>query len=136
MDFVNIIDSFSATGVLLVFVIMLFSLKYPIIMADINRDGPRKDKTRECERERKRLMNSFIINCIPQTVILGITAYLFLPLTVHITKNSQFSFWEFDFVITMFVFVVIWIWIFFIWSLILGIKLFLKASSGNLESQN
>lgn len=130
-----IIDSFSATSVLLVFVIMLFSLRYPKIIEDIDKEIPREEKTRECEREKRRLMHSFIINCIPQTLLLGITIYLFLPLTIYIIKNSQFSFWNFDFNITMFIFVVGWIWIFFIWSFILGLRVLLKALHINVKSQ-
>jgi len=128
MDFIRIIiDSFSATSVLLVFIIMLFSLRYPQIMQDINKEVPRKEKTKECEREKIRLMNSFIINCLPQIILLGITNYLFLPLTIHIIKNSRFNFWNFDFIITIFLFVVGWIWIFFIWSIILGLRVILKT---------
>ncbi len=128
MDFKSsIIDSFSATSVLLVFIIMLFSIRYPQIIQDINKEVPRKEKTKECEHEKRRLMHSFLINCLPQTILLGITNYLFLPLTIHIIKNSQLSFWNFDFILTIFLFVVGWIWIFFIWSIILGLRVILKT---------
>jgi flagellar biosynthesis protein FlhB len=131
----SIIDSFSAISVLLVFIIMLFTLRYPKIIADINKEIPRKEKIKEREREKRRLKSSFIINCMPQTVLLGITAYLFLPLSIYIIKNSQFSFWNFDFLITIFIFISGWIWSFFIWSLVLGLKILFKAFHINVNTQ-
>lgn len=127
-------EALSATNVLLVFVVMLFSLRYPIIIKDINREKPRTELVREREREKRRLIQSLTINCMPQIILIGITAYIFLPMTLYILKNSKFNLWNFDFVITIFIFVVFWIWIFFIWSILLGLRVFIKAIK--LKSKN
>lgn len=126
MDLKLIIDSFSAISVMLVFVVMLFSLRYPIIIKDMDMEIPEIEKTKKRERERKRLKHSLVVNCVPQIAAFGIIAYLFLPLTINIINNTRLCIWNFDFIITVFMFVVVSIWFFFIWSFILGLKIFCK----------
>jgi len=123
-----ILDAMQATSVILVFVTLLFGLKYSIIKADIEKEVPGAGEIAK-KNEKQRLKSSFIVNCLPQLILFGVSSYIFLPLTVKIIQSSKFDLWNFDVLSTAFVSVVLWVWALFLWSLWLSVKLLLKINS-------
>lgn len=121
------LDTFQATGLILVFVTLLFGMKYPKIMSDINKENPNGELARK--RERKRLLSSFILHCLPQILFYAIASYLFLPLALQIVMQSTFRLWNFNFILTAYIIITIWIWSILIWIIVLSFKMLLKVGS-------
>lgn len=121
-----LLDAFQATSLLIVFITVLFGLRYQTIIEDINKDVPTGNLAKR--REKRRLWGSFFINIFTQVIMIGLISYLFLPLIFKIVRINglQICFWNFDFLTTAFIFVTIYIWIFFIWTIVLGYKILKK----------
>lgn len=119
-----ILDAVQAVSLILVFVTMLFTLRYPGIIKDIGEDIPEGERAKK--REKDRLLHSFLVNSLPPLFLNGIAAYIFLPLTIKIIKQTHISLWQFDFLPTAFVLISFWVWCFFIWSLYLGFRMIKK----------
>lgn len=113
-------NSFDAISLILVFVFVLFDVRYPQITKQLQKDIPPKERKIERENFRKEIKECLIRSDIPLTVITGILLYLFLPLLIQVFQNSRFVFWGFDFARTAFVIVFGLIFFFFAWSAYLG----------------
>lgn len=122
-----ILDSFSAIGLILVFISVLFDVKYKKIYEDINENIPNGDEAKK--NERIRLKTNIFRNNVPIIFFSGISFYLLLPLAVKIMVNSTISLWEFNFLATAYFFIFIWIGVVFIWSLYLCFKIIKKINN-------
>lgn len=130
----EILNIFQVTSLIMVFITVLFGLRYERIINDIDRDIPNGERAKQ--RELKKLWSSFYINLLPQLVFTGIISYMILPLTVRIITVSRFHLWNFDFLITAFMVVVIWIWFFFAWALSLSYKILKKIHNKDFHCSN
>lgn len=126
--------AFQGIQLILVFITVLFSLRYNQIQDSINKRIP-KEINRKDEREKikKELKQKFWIYCLPLLIINGFAFYLFLPLFCEIIKginNFKVDYiWNFDFSIACFLFITLMIGGFFVWTIILSIKLILHIYS-------
>jgi len=118
----NIKDSFDAIEIILVFIFVLFDIRYPKIVKDINADIPIAERIIARKQHHEKLIHSFLINSLPLIFINGFILYLLLPLVVQVFLTSKLDLWNFDFLRTSLILVFIFIFIFFTWSLYLGIK--------------
>lgn len=113
-------EAFQASSIILVFVTILFGIRYPIIIKEItDEDIPNGELAKK--REKKRIKHSFLINCLPLNFVLLWCSYLFIPIFIKILKLTHINLFNFDFLPTSFVFVAIWIWILTLWSICLSI---------------
>ena len=115
-------DSFDVISLILVFAFVLFELRYPQIIRELEKEIPPKDRKIERDEQKGKLIRVLVISNAPLIVIYGFLFYLFLPLSVKVISESGISLWQFDFVRTAFVFIVVWIIIFWIWSIALAVK--------------
>lgn len=106
--------AFQATSLILVFVTVLFGLRYPQIQDDIEEEIPAGQDAKK--RLRKKLCKSLLVNCGPLLLINGAASYLFSPLFMRVLRRSRFELWSFDFSRTSFVFIVVLVFVFFLWS--------------------
>jgi len=113
--------AFEATSLILVFVTVFFTLRYPQLQSDIREEIPAGGKARS--RHREKLRQSLLINCVPLLLINGGASYLFLPLFVRVLGESRFELWNLDFSRTSFVFVALLVFVFFLWSGYLAVQL-------------
>lgn len=113
--------AFQATSLILVFVTVLFGLRYPQIQRDIGKETPVGEKAKA--RLREDLWKSLLVNCTPLLVINGAASYLFSPLLVRVVRGSRFEVWSFDFSRTSFVFIALLVLVFFLWSCYLAAQL-------------
>jgi hypothetical protein len=113
--------AFEATSLILVFVTILFDLRYPKIQRDIRAEIPLGDKAKG--RHREKLWQSLLVNCAPLLLINGAASYLFLPLFIRVLQESHLELWDFDFSRTSFVFITLVVFVFFLWSGYLVVQL-------------
>lgn len=113
--------AFEAISLILVFVTVLFGLRYPQIQSDIQSLIPEGPKAKQ--RYRKTLWQSLMVNGVPLLLINGVASYLFLPLFVRVLRESRLNLWNFDFTRTSFVLIALLVFVFFLWSGYLTIRL-------------
>ena len=113
--------AFEAISLILVFVTVLFGLRYPQIQSDIQSSIPEGPKAKQ--RYRKTLWQSLMVNGVPLLLINGVASYLFLPLFVRVLRESRLNLWNFDFTRTSFVLIALLVFVFFLWSGYLTIRL-------------
>lgn len=110
-------DSLSALSVVLVFVTVLFGIKYPLIVSDFKPRDVRGSGA--LVDERKRLVKSFFGNTIP-VVVSNVAAFLIiLPLTIQFVRDGSFSLLGPDILPNLFLFISIWQLVLAAWSLYL-----------------
>jgi hypothetical protein len=119
-----VLEAFEATSLILVFVTVLFNLKYQNIINDLNSDI--ESGKRAKEKQKKQFIRSFLINCCPPLLLNCSALYLFSPLSLKIIRTTNFKIWGFDFLPTAFMFVVIWVGVFFVWTVYLSFKMLVK----------
>lgn len=119
-------DSLSALSVVLVFVTVLFGIKYPIIVADFK---PRDVRGQGAlTNERQRLIKSFFANTIP-VVISNVVAFLvILPLTVQFFRDGSLSLLGPDILPNLFLFISVWQLILAVWSIYLLVRAFVTIA--------
>lgn len=119
-------DSLSALSVVLVFVTVLFGIKYPIIVADFTPRDVRGEGA--LADERQRLIKSFLANTIP-VVVSNIIAFLvILPLTVQFIRDGSLSLLGPDILPNLFLFISVWQLILAVWSFYLLIRALVTIS--------
>ncbi len=114
--------AFEAISLLLVFVAVLFSTRYPQISED-RQLAPTENGADARRRLRDRLRRSLLVNCLPLVLINGAVFYLFLPLAVRIVRESVFDPWGFDFPRTSFLVIAGLVLFFLAWSAYLAVQL-------------
>lgn len=120
-----ILDTFQAINLILVFGTILFGIRYQEIVREINQEQP-LNGAKGLKKRKEELKNSFWIKCFPQIILFGGLLYLFLPIIVKVFQNCSFLFWNFNFLPTAFVFIYILIMVFFIWSIVLAVRILKK----------
>lgn len=117
-----IITAFQATQLILVFVTVVFLLRYPQIQEDIHSKTPPGDG--EKKSLKKELSQSIWEKCIPLLLINGVAFCLFIPLTWHVIESII----NIDFVRASFLFIVAMIFIILIWSFKLTYELYKRMN--------
>ena len=116
--------AFDAMSLLLVFVTVLFDIRYKVIQKEIEKSIPEGDKAKK--QLRRELIRGILINSAPLVVITGGISYLFSPLLRKVIEQSKLNIWNFDFFSSSFVFIVLLIFLFFLWSCYLTILLLIR----------
>ena len=116
--------AFDAMSLLLVFVTVLFDIRYKVIQKEIEKSIPEGDKAKK--QLRRELIRGILINSAPLVVITGGISYLFSPLLRKVIEQSKLNIWNFDFFRSSFVFIVLLIFLFFLWSCYLTILLLIR----------
>jgi hypothetical protein len=118
-------DSFDAISILLVFVTVLFSIRYPEIKAVL--DEPlQTDKPIALERQREKIKSELLIKWIPVTTLNFIVVYSLTPLALKTINQSKLSLFNFDFIRTAFILIWYFIIAFFLGSIFILVKLICK----------
>lgn len=120
-EFVIISES---VNLILIFITVLFSIRYPQIIDDIKREIPSGTKAKKHIKDQ--LINSLVVKCFPILLINFFSCYLFLPSVINIVTKYELVLWGFDFALTAFMFISFLIFFFFVWSVFLFIKLLLQ----------
>jgi hypothetical protein len=115
--------SFEAISLILIFVFVLFDLRYPQIMEDLAKEIPLATRTKERIKHKSNLTKTLFLKSIPLVAILGVILYLFLPTSIRVLSESEFQLWRFDLLRTAFLIVFGLIFIFFVWSVVLLLRL-------------
>lgn len=124
-------ESFDAISILLVFVTVLFSIRYPEIKIVL--DEPLQiDKPKALERQKKKLKSELLIKWIPVVALNCIVVYSMTPLALKTISQSTLSIFNFDFIRTSFILIWYFNIAFFLSSIIILVKLFSKI----LECKN
>lgn len=108
-------------SLILVFVTILFGVRYPQIQDDLAEEVPAGEAARR--RHRAKLRRSLMVNALPLLLVAGISTFLFVPLSLQIGEHYTMSLNDFNLVVSAFVFLTSLIAILFAWSLILAGKL-------------
>ncbi len=116
-------DSFEVISLILVFAFVLFDIRYPQIVRQLQKDIPHKDRIKDRERYAKDLRQALIIGALPVVLIYGALLYLFTPTLISLLANTEFRILRFDFLLSAFIMVYIFILVFFVWSLYLALRL-------------
>ena len=125
-------SSFKAISVLLVFVTMLFNSRYSEI-GDILNEPIIRDKTIACEKQRKKILNTLLYKWMPVVLLIGVCTYTMTPLAIETICGSEVRLFNFDFIRTAFVLVWGLNLSFFILSLHLAYKLYVKYRPKPME---
>lgn len=123
----EIIKAFQAISLILIFITMLFTMRYKAIIDMINEDIPVGPKDRM--RKKRELKIGFLSCCFPIITLSGVSFYILFPLSIEIISKYRFSIWNFKLLPTSYIFIVIWIGFIFFWSFALGFKLVKKIQS-------
>ena len=124
-------DAFDVISLMLVFVFVLFDIRYPQIIRDLEKQIPISERKQERENHKRHLRRSLWFNNVPLIVVNGILLYLLLPLLVSVVQSSTVALWRFDFAKTSFVVVFLFVLVFFLWSVILGLKLLKRIAESS-----
>lgn len=119
-------DSFEVISLILVFVFVLFDIRYPQITRLLQKDAPPVERKIERGQFKKELKEGLIRYGLPLVGSNAVMLVLFLPLLTQVLQNSRLEWWNFDFVRTAFVVVYALIVFFFAWSLYLSVLLIQK----------
>jgi hypothetical protein len=117
----EITTAFQATSLILVFVTVLFGIRYERIRTDIRKPVPPGPEDRRDHR--RWLFRSLVANCGPLLLVNGLSCWLFAPLLLRVLKQSRFAVWDFDFARTSFVLISLFVAVFFAWSCVLTIQM-------------
>lgn len=107
--------SFDALGLILVFITVIFGVKYSAIWNDIRSKVP--DPARKIDRRnhRRQLWRTFFTGCAPLFIITGAAWIMLLPLFVHVAR-MPFHPWDLNVTQNAFLFVAGMTGLFFAWS--------------------
>lgn len=108
--------SFDALGLILVFITVLFGVKYSTIWEDLKSTIPDPARRIDRRQHRQRLWKSIMSGCAPLFVVTGAAWTLFLPLFIHVAGDEPFHPWNRDVTQNAFLFVAGMTGIFFVWS--------------------
>jgi hypothetical protein len=111
-------------NLILIFITVLFGIRYPQIIEDLKREIPSGTKAKK--RIKDQLITSLALKCLPNILISLFSCYLFLPSVIKVLNEYEFDFWGFDFAITAFMFITFMIFFFFVWSCFLFVKLLVR----------
>ncbi len=121
----TLVGAFSALSVLLVFVTVLYSLRYQSVLDALDAEIP-KDKPKAAGGLSKRLYETMIFHWGPVAFLIAICFYVTTPLAIQIIGTSSFNPVSFDFLQTAFVLVWVVVGLFTFSSWRIMYKLFLR----------
>jgi ABC-type multidrug transport system fused ATPase/permease subunit len=127
-------DSFEVISLILVFAFVLFDIRYPQIVKQLQKDIPHKDRIKDRERYTKDLRQVLLIGALPLVLIYGALLYLFTPTLISTIANTEFRLLRFDFLLTAFILVYIFILVFFFWSIYLAVRLINRARETSTQN--
>jgi hypothetical protein len=119
----SIDNAFSTLGLLLVFIFVLFDLRFPQITAKIEAEIPDKKRMKERQIHRRELRKCLWQKGLPLMLVYAAVVYLMLPLLVRVVASSRLDPLHFDFLRTGFVLIFLFALGFFVWSLTLAARL-------------
>jgi hypothetical protein len=125
---------FLALSILLVFVSLLFTLRYPEITQDLIPEDL-GEKQREKRRRVRELKTRLVSHLLPVVVGSVTLVWLLAPLTIDILGESQLDLWGFDVVLSAVVLVELWVLGLAIWSSILTIRMIRKIRGLNEQKR-
>jgi hypothetical protein len=108
-------DSFDAASLLLVFVTVLFGIRYAEVHQLLDASAEQNPKARS--RQRANIVSGIVGKLAPFLVLAMLPAFIFLPTTVEAIRSSDFHLWNFDLVVTGFVAVACLMWGFVLWGI-------------------
>lgn len=111
-------SAISSISVLLVFVTVLFSIRYPEINK-ILEEELEFDKPKALERQKKKVKSVMIFSWLPVVILNLIVVYLTTPLVIEIISQSTFAIYYFDFMRTSFILIWFCNIMFFLYSIYL-----------------
>lgn len=120
----DIQNAFSGMQLILIFVTILFGIRYQQIQNELERDYSEINKLDKLKTIDSELKQKLITHCLPLVIINGFVIFLFYKIFKQILVESGYYFWNYNFIQSSFFFVTIMIIIFFIWSIILSLKMF------------
>ena len=123
---------FLALSVLLVFVSLLFTLRYPEIAQDLMPEDL-GEKQREKRRRVRELKTRLVSHLLPVVVGSVALVWLLAPLTLDILSTSQLDPWGFDVVLSAVVVVEAWVMGLAIWSSVLAARMIGKIRRLNAD---
>lgn len=125
-------ETFNAISILLVFVTVLFSIRYPEIKEVL--DEPlQKDKPKALKRQKNKIKKDLFSKWLPVVILNLIVVYTMTPLAFKTLVQSSLSLLNFDFIRTTFILVWYFIIAFSISSLTILIKLYKKVKQCNVQ---
>jgi len=95
-------SSFDGISVLLVFVTVLFSLRYPEIIS-ILEEPIEKGKPKNLQKQKREIKKGLFVKWLPVVCLTSIVVYSSCPLAIEVIMSSQIDLLDFDFVRTSFV---------------------------------
>lgn len=95
-------SSFDAVSVLLVFLTVLFSIRYPEILNSLN-EPLSFDKPKLLKRQKSKIKNNLIFKWVPVVFLNIVIVYLLTPLGIKVINNSSLSIINFNFIRTSYV---------------------------------
>lgn len=119
----QILQSFDVISLILVFAFVLFDVRYQKIEENLSRVPPPPSLKNEFAAYKRATRISLLLNALPLVAVYGVVLFLFAPLASQVLVVYRPSLWDFDFIQTAFLFVILLIACFFVWSLVLGIRL-------------
>lgn len=122
-----ILDAFQALGIILVFVTLLFSVKYPVIMGNLEKECPAGDKARK--RFKAELKYSLVTDCLPVLFLTLISLYVLLPLASDMLKAGEISLWDSDMLPTTYLVITLWLLVLSAWVVVLNFNMIKKIWS-------
>lgn len=126
-------NSFEVVSLILVFAFVLFDIRYPQIINQLDKDIPPTGRKKERLRHAKDLRRTLLVGDLPLIIVYGICAYLFSPLFITVLSNSKLHLWRFDFLLSAFVIVYIFLLVFLLWSLYLALRLIRRFRETNIH---
>jgi hypothetical protein len=117
----TIFQSFDIVSLLLIFVFVLFDVKYPRIMEQLRKSPPPLELEKAHVAFRRDVWSSLFVNVLPLAMIDGVLIYLLLPISVQVLKVYQPDVWRFNFIQTAFLLVMVLIGGLFGWAFYLGV---------------
>ena len=103
-----ILDTFQAVGIIIVFVTLLFGMKYTAIVNALTEECPEGPKAKSSLK--RRLRSSIATDCLPVLFLTSISLHVLLPLAVEILRLREVSIWSLD--MLPFAYIVITLWVF------------------------
>lgn len=121
----EILDLLQVTGILIVFVTLLFVMKYEDIQQKLRTGIPHENEHKERNRQYKMLGKSLFLDCLPVVVINAALVCLLTPLAFRLIAASAgtLSFGSIGYAFLLILLLAVY---FLAWSLILTTQVFMR----------
>ncbi len=116
-----ILNIFQAVGIMLVFVTVLFGLKYPKIKEALCRECP--EGRRAKDRFKFDLKSCLVNDCLPVLFATLISAYVLLPLAFKLISTKKICLWDLDMLPFAYVTITALLIVLLMWTVLLGFRL-------------